>query len=101
VIRTAAVGRCGQAVSQPPAVRGQEMARLKLIQGKGRKRVLVYGMRLFEAGAVAKVNRNEVLMADGRTNRITFHVIEGSISQIKKQLATSIDAFFDLQNDGH
>jgi hypothetical protein len=75
------------------------MARLRLIQGKGRKRVLVYGMRLFEAGTVAKVGRNEVVLADGRTARITFHVIEGSIAQIKRQLTTSIDAFFDLQND--
>ena len=74
------------------------MARLRLIQGKGRKRVLVYGMRLFEAGAVAKVGRGEVLMADGRSNRITFHIIEGSPAQIKKQLATSVDAFFDLQD---
>jgi len=78
---------------------GAAMARLKLIQGKGRKRVLVYGLRLFEAGAVAKVGRNEVLMADGRASRITFHVIEGSLAQIKKQLATSLDAFFDLQDE--
>jgi len=75
------------------------MARLRLIEGKGRKRVLVYGMRLFEPGTLAKVNRGEVLMADGRRNRITFHIIEGSIIQIKKQLATSIDAFFDLQDE--
>jgi hypothetical protein len=37
--------------------------------------------------------------ADGRRSRITLHVIEGSIAQIKKQLATSIDAFFDLQHE--
>ena len=75
------------------------MARLRLIEGKGRRRVLVYGMRLFEPGMLAKVNRGEVLMADGRRSRITFHIIEGSIVQIKKQLATSMDAFFDLQNE--
>ncbi len=75
------------------------MARLRLIEGKGRKRVLVYGMRLFEPGQVAKVGRGEVLMADGRSSRITFHIIEGSIPQIKKQLAASIDAFFDLQEE--
>ena len=75
------------------------MARLRLIQGKGRKRVLVYGMRLFEPGALAKVNRAEVLMADGRKTRVTFHIIEGSIPQIRKQLATSVDAFFELQDE--
>ena len=73
------------------------MAKLRLIEGKGRKRVLVYGMRLFEPGTVAKVNRGEVLTADGRTTRITLHVIEGSLIQIKRQLARSIDAFFDIQ----
>lgn len=75
------------------------MARLRLIQGKGRKRVLVYGMRLFEPGMVAKVGRSEILMADGRKNRVTLHIIEGSIAQIKKQLAASVDAFFDLQDE--
>jgi len=75
------------------------MARLKLIEGRGRKRVLVYGMRLFEPGMVAKVRRGDILMADGRTTRITLHLIEGSVPQIKKQLAASIDAFFDLQKD--
>jgi hypothetical protein len=39
------------------------------------------------------------VMADGRRSRITFHIIEGSVSQIKKQLATSVDAFFDLQDE--
>jgi hypothetical protein len=75
------------------------MARLRLIEGKGRKRVLVYGMRLFEPGMVASVRRGDVLMSDGRAGRITLHVIEGSILQIKKQLSRSIDAFFDLQNE--
>ncbi len=75
------------------------MTRLRLIEGKGRKRVLVYGMRLFEPGTLAKVTRAEVVMADGRRSRITFHVIEGSITQIKKQLANSVDAFFDLQDE--
>jgi len=75
------------------------MAKLRLIQGKGRKRVLVYGMRLFEPGMVAKVGRGEVVMADGRTHRITLHLIEGSVTQIKKQLARSIDAFFELQDE--
>ena len=75
------------------------MARLRLIEGKGRKRILVYGMRLFEPGVVAKVGRGEVVMADGRSSRITLHIIEGTPAQIKKQLAASIDAFFELQSE--
>lgn len=77
------------------------MARLRLIEGKGRKRVLVYAARLFEAGMVAKVGRAEVQMADGRTTRVPLHVIEGSVAQIKKQLAASIDALFELEAEGH
>ena len=38
-------------------------------------------------------------MADGRKSRITLHIIEGSVAQIKKQLAASVDAFFDLQDE--
>ncbi len=75
------------------------MAKLRLIEGKNRKRVLVYGMQLFEQGSLATVNRGEVVMADGRRTRMTFHIIEGSLRQIKKQLATSVDAFFDLQDE--
>jgi len=75
------------------------MAKLRLIQGKGRKRVLVYGMRLFESGTVAKVRRGDVLMADGRTTRITLHILEGSVGQLKRQLAASIDSFFQLQDE--
>jgi hypothetical protein len=75
------------------------MAKLRLIQGKGRKRVLVYGVRLFESGTVAKVRRGEVLMADGRTNRITLRILEGSLPQLKKQLAANIEAFFQLQDE--
>jgi len=75
------------------------MAKLRLIEGKGRKRVLVYGMRLFEPGTVAKVGRGEIVTAEGRTTRVTLHIIEGTIAQIKKQLATSIDAFFELQEE--
>ncbi len=73
------------------------MTQLRLIQGKDRKRVLVYGMQLFEPGTLAKLHRGEVESTDGQRRRITFHVIEGSVSQIKRQLATSIEAFFDLQ----
>ncbi len=75
------------------------MPKLRVIQGKGRKRVLVYGMRLFEMGSVAKVNWNEIVLADGTTARVTFHVIEGTVAQIRKQLANSIDAFFELQDE--
>lgn len=75
------------------------MAKLRLIQGRTRKRVLVYGMRLFDADTVVTVRANAVHLRDGEAREVTLHVIEGTVSQIKKQLAASIDAFFDLQEE--
>jgi len=75
------------------------MAKLRLIQGRTRKRVLVYGMRLFDADAVVDVGPSMVRLRDGDERQITLHVIEGTLPQIKKQLAASIDAFFELQEE--
>jgi hypothetical protein len=79
--------------------RGRPMTRLRLVKGSRHKRVLVYGMRLFDGGTLDKVGRGEVVTTDGRSTRITLHVIEGSIDQIKKQLAASVDAFFELHGE--
>ncbi len=70
--------------------------RLKLVKGAGRKATLVYGMRMFEAGAVKALQDAEARLADGATSRITMHVIEGTHAQIRNQLMRSVDAFFDL-----
>ena len=76
------------------------MARnLKLIKGQQVKSTLVYGMRLFDAGAVDAVEDGRVSLADGTGNRITMHLIEGTRSQIRRQLTESIAAFFDLLDE--
>jgi len=75
------------------------MARLRLIKGRGRKRVLVYGLRLFDAETLDSVGRGEVVTIDGRKARVTLHLIEGTLEQIKKQLTTSLDAFFELHGE--
>ena len=75
------------------------MAKLKLVGPNARKHVLVYGMRLLEDGDIDGVQHGEVVTTDGRTVGVTLHIIEGTVPQIKRQLAASIDAFFDLQDE--
>lgn len=57
---------------------------------------LVYGMRLFPATDLASVGEATVQLKDGRTGRVTMHLIEGSKEQIEQALKQSLDAFFEL-----
>jgi hypothetical protein len=57
---------------------------------------LVYGMRLFPSDDVAEVGQAPVKLINGREDRVTMHVIDGSKEDIEKQLRTSLEAFFDL-----
>jgi hypothetical protein len=60
------------------------------------KLALVYGMRLFPAEEVAEVQEATLKLKDGRTARITLHLIEGSKEEIQATLDQSVGAFFDL-----
>jgi hypothetical protein len=60
------------------------------------KLALVYGMRLFPADEVARVEEATLTLKDGRTARVTMHVIEGSKEEIQGTLGQSVEAFFDL-----
>ncbi len=60
------------------------------------KLALVYGMRLFPAEELAEVQEATVKLQNGRTGRITMHLIEGSKEEIEKTLRSSIQAFFEL-----
>jgi hypothetical protein len=76
------------------------MARkLTLVKGASQRGALVYGMRIFEAGAVTAVEDARVTLADGSSGRVTMHFIEGTRVQIRRQLMQSIDAFFELLGD--
>ena len=57
---------------------------------------LVYGMRLFPAEDLAEVNEATVQLKNGRTARVTMHLIEGSKEEIEKTLRQSVDAFFEM-----
>lgn len=60
------------------------------------KLALVYGMRLFPAQELGEINEATLLLKDGRTARVTMHLIEGSKEEIETTFRQSIDAFFEL-----
>ena len=57
---------------------------------------LVYGMRLFPATDLDSVGEAAVQLKNGRTGRVTMHLIEGSKEEIERTLKQSLDAFFDM-----
>ena len=78
------------------------MAKLRAIsggKGKGKPLSLVYGLRLYNAGEVAGIDERHVTLGDGSESHVTLHLIEGTREQIRAQLLSSIDAFFEIYND--
>ena len=61
---------------------------------------LVYGMRLFPADELSEITEATLQLKDGRTARVTMHLIEGSKEEIEKTLRQSVHAFFDLHYPG-
>jgi hypothetical protein len=57
---------------------------------------LVYGMRLLPLDEIAELGEATIRLKNGREARVTMHLLEGSHQDIKKQLASSVDAFFDF-----
>ena len=60
------------------------------------KLALVYGLRLFPSEELGEIREAAITLKDGRTARVTMHLIEGSKEEIEKQLKTSLEAFFDF-----
>jgi hypothetical protein len=60
------------------------------------KLALVYGMRLFPADELDEVGEATLTLKDGRTSRVTMHLIEGSKEQIEDTLRQSMEAFFEM-----
>jgi hypothetical protein len=73
---------------------------LKLIKGRQPRSALVYGMRIFGADDVVAVEDARVILSGGASERITMHLIEGTRAQIRRQLLQSIEAFFELLDEG-
>jgi len=60
------------------------------------KLALVYGMRLFPAEELGEVREAVITLKNGRTSRVTMHLIEGSKEEIESTLQQSIEAFFEM-----
>jgi hypothetical protein len=57
---------------------------------------LVYGMRLIPADELGEVGDATITLKDGRTTRVTMHLIDGSKAQIEETLRQSMEAFFEI-----
>ncbi len=60
------------------------------------KLALVYGMRLFPAEDLEEVGEATVQLKNGRTARVTMHLIEGGKEEVERTLRRSVEAFFDM-----
>ncbi|OFV82059.1 MAG: allantoinase [Acidobacteria bacterium RIFCSPHIGHO2_02_FULL_67_57] len=60
------------------------------------KLAMVYGMRLFPAEEMQEVREATIVLKDGRTARITMHLLEGSVQDIRRQFDQSVGAFFEF-----
>ena len=60
------------------------------------KLALIYGMRLLPEEELGEVKDATVVLKNGRTARVTMHLIEGSREQIEQTLKQSMDAFFEM-----
>lgn len=61
------------------------------------KLALVYGVRLLPSEELDEVKPAELVLKNGRTARVTMHLLEGETEEeLRNQLARSLDAFFDF-----
>jgi hypothetical protein len=60
------------------------------------KLALVYGMRLFPAEELAEVKEASVMLRGGQPARVTMHLLEGSLEEIRRQFEQSVNAFFEF-----
>ena len=60
------------------------------------KLALIYGMRLVPEEDLAEVKDATIALKNGRSARVTMHLIEGSKEEIESTFRQSIQAFFDL-----
>jgi hypothetical protein len=60
------------------------------------KLALVYGMRLLPLDDLGEVREATVVLKNGKSARITMHLIEGSKDEIEATFHQSIEAFFEM-----
>lgn len=75
---------------------GRSAEKTRKRQGKMAKLALIYGMRLLPEEELGEVKDATVVLKNGRTARITMHLIEGSKEEIEATFHESVAAFFEL-----
>ena len=61
------------------------------------KLAVVYGIRLLPCDELESFEDATIHLKNGKTASVTMHLIEGESEEgIKRQLTTSLDAFFDF-----
>jgi len=60
------------------------------------KLALIYGMRLIPEEDLGEVRDATVVLKNGRTARVTKHLIEGSKEEIEAAFHRSVQAFFEM-----
>jgi hypothetical protein len=60
------------------------------------KLALIYGLRLLPAEDLEEVGDATVRLKNGRTARVTMHLIEGGKEEVERTLRQSVEAFFDM-----
>ena len=60
------------------------------------KLALIYGMRLLPEEELGEVKDTTVVLKNGRTARISMHLISGSKEEIEATFHESVAAFFEL-----
>ena len=60
------------------------------------KLALIYGMRLLPLDDLGEVQAATVVLKNGKSARITMHLIEGSKEEIESTFHQSIEAFFEM-----
>ena len=60
------------------------------------KLALIYGLRLIPEEDLGEVQDATIVLKNGKTARVTMHLIEGSKEEIVTTVRQSIDAFFDM-----
>lgn len=63
------------------------------------KLALVYGMRLFPAEDLGEITEAVIKLKNGKTARVTMHLIEGSKEEIENTFYQSAEAFFEMYPD--
>ena len=60
------------------------------------KLALIYGMRLLLEDDLGEVRDATVVLKNGRSARVTMHLIEGSKEEIEATFRQSMEAFFEM-----